>query len=128
MNSSEYADGGIRQVADSALSRLSFSGFAPIGGACTDARTSLQSKTLVTLFWRRGTLKQLLIMVTLVGLLVPGLMASDHAWAAVNGHALTSGDLVKGPATIQFLDGTKMMLAKDAAVTVTNGYQPTVQV
>lgn len=73
-------------------------------------------------------MKQLVILMALVALLVPGMMAADHAWAAVNGSTLTSGDLVKGPATIQFLDGTKMTLAKDAAVTVTNGYQPTVQV
>jgi hypothetical protein len=55
-------------------------------------------------------------------------MAGDQAWAAVNGRALTSGELVKGPATIQFLDGTKVTLSKNAAVSVTNGYQPTLRV
>jgi hypothetical protein len=63
-----------------------------------------------------------------MGLMVPGLMAGDQAWAAVNGRALTSGELVKGPATIQFLDGTKVTLSKNAAVSVTNGYQPTLRV
>jgi hypothetical protein len=73
-------------------------------------------------------LKRLLLVLAVVGLLIPGLMAGDQPWAAVNGRALASGDLVKGPATIQFLDGTKVMLAKNAAVSVTNGYQPTIQV
>lgn len=73
-------------------------------------------------------MKQLLVLMAISGLLVPGLMAGDHAWAAVNGRALTTGDLVKGPATIEFVDGSKVTLAKNAAVMVTNGYQPTVQV
>jgi hypothetical protein len=73
-------------------------------------------------------LKHLLLLLALVGLFVPGLMAGDQAWASVNGHALTSGELVKGPATIQFLDGTKVTLAKNAAVDVTDGYQPTIRV
>jgi hypothetical protein len=73
-------------------------------------------------------LKQLLLVLAILGLLVPGLMAGDRPWASVNGQALASGDLVKGPATIQFLDGTKVVLAKNAAVTVTNGYQPSIRV
>lgn len=73
-------------------------------------------------------MRQLLILMVLVGLLVPGLIAADRGWAAVNGRTLTSGDLVKGPATIQFADGTKVTLSKNAAVTVADGYQPTVRV
>ena len=73
-------------------------------------------------------MKQLVTLLALMGLMVPGLMAGDQAWAAVNGRALTSGELVKGPATIQFLDGTKVTLSKNAAVSVTNGYQPTLRV
>jgi hypothetical protein len=73
-------------------------------------------------------LKKVLVLLALLGLLVSGLMAGEQPWASVNGNALASGDLVKGPATIQFLDGTKVMLAKNAAVVVTNGYQPTIQV
>lgn len=73
-------------------------------------------------------MKQVLILLALVGLMVTGLIAGDQAWASVNGRALTSGELVKGPATIQFLDGTKVTLSKNAAVSVTNGYQPTLRV
>lgn len=73
-------------------------------------------------------MKQLVILLALVGLMVTGLVAGDQAWASVNGRALTSGELVKGPATIQFLDGTKVTLSKNAAVSVTNGYQPTLRV
>ena len=68
-------------------------------------------------------MKQLLILLALVGLLVPGLMAGDQAWASVNGRTITSGEVVKGPAIIQFLDGTKVTLSKNAAVSVTNGFQ-----
>lgn len=63
-----------------------------------------------------------------MGLMVTGLVAGDQTWASVNGRALASGELVKGPATIQFLDGTKVILSKNAAVSVTNGYQPTLRV
>lgn len=73
-------------------------------------------------------LKKALILLVLGVLLASGLMAGDKAWASANGRELTSGELVKGPATIQFLDGTKVTLSKNAAVTVTNGYQPTVRV
>jgi hypothetical protein len=83
----------------------------------------------VTNFVRRtGKLKQLLILLALLALLVPGLMAGEQPWASVNGQVIASGDLVKGPATIQFLDGTKVTLAKNAAVSVTNGFQPTIRV
>lgn len=64
----------------------------------------------------------------LAGLLASGVMAGNQTWASVNGRGLTSGELVKGPATIQFLDGTKVTLSKNAAVSVSNGYQPTVRV
>jgi len=73
-------------------------------------------------------LKQALILLALVGLLASGLMAADKVWASVNGREVTSGELLKGPATIQFLDGTKVTLSKNAAVSVTNGYQPTIRV
>lgn len=69
-----------------------------------------------------------MILMALVGLLASGLMAGDQKWASVNGHEITSGELVKGPATIQFLDGTKVTLSKNAAVSVSNGYQPTIRV
>lgn len=73
-------------------------------------------------------MKQLLMLFALAATMVTGLVAGDQAWATANGRTLTSGDLVKGPATIQFQDGTKVTLAKNAAVSVTNGYQPTLHV
>ena len=73
-------------------------------------------------------MRQALLLLALAGLLTSGLMAGDKAWASVNGREVVSGELVQGPATIQFLDGTKVVLSKNAAVSVTNGYQPTVRV
>jgi len=73
-------------------------------------------------------LKRAMILLALVGLLALGLVADDKVWAAVSGRELISGELVKGPATIKFLDGTTVTLSKNAAVSVTNGYQPTIRV
>ena len=73
-------------------------------------------------------MRQALLLFALLGLLASGLMAGDKAWASVNGREVVSGELLQGPATIQFLDGTKVVLSKNAAVSVSNGYQPTVHV